>query len=189
MKAGQSLLPVLLASMCILKAVFKLFSNASCMWQDLYYAWSKPSRERTKWHPMIRVSRSLPGGRGWHLQDGFLGDRGSLKVNLPPQNLTTLRSTGPKLGKCTHPAYQGWLLYHVWQMHLKGKEGWLLCTSAHKGILQQWKCPKIGSSDYQDLEMWLAWLEKTINVSRQLQMVSSYQWHHISPEHQFKRSG
>lgn len=52
-------------------------------------------------------------------------ETGSLKVNLST-SLTTLRSTGPELGKSVHLVYPGWLLCHVWQMHLKG-------TTAHKG--------------------------------------------------------
>lgn len=31
------------------------------------------------------------------------------------------------------------------------------CVQLHtRDILQHWKCPKLASSDYQDLEMWLA---------------------------------
>lgn len=94
--------------MCILKTVFKLSSHASCMWQNLYFAWSllsdEPSCERTKWTLMIVASRPQLGGRGCHLSERW-----------PPWRIclfktwTTLRSTDPQPGKSTQPAFYSWL--------------------------------------------------------------------------------
>lgn len=159
------------------------------MWQNLYYAWSKPPRERTEWSP---ISRSLPGGRAetyrkcpFGRQRLFEGKFASSKSDysqehrsIAGKNLhTLLTKVGfyATCGRCTWRVKKMFSVYN--ELHTRD-------------ILPQWKCPKLASSDCQALEMGLVWLRKAINISRPLRMVSSYQWHHTSSEYQFlKRNG
>lgn len=92
MKAEQNLLPVLLTSICILKVYLNCSQTLLICGKTFIMPGLNP-------HVKEQSGLQFPG----HCLEGelkptgsvLLGDRGSLKVNLPPQNLTTLRSTGP----------------------------------------------------------------------------------------------